>query len=231
MSVTEMAPPGTSSGGRLFEWLDERLGLRKIWTTVFARTVPETNWFYTLGSASTILAILQGVTGMLLTIYYVPTPDHAYDSIQYIMNEVTFGWLIRGLHHWGATLMVIVVFLHMLRAYLVGAYKYPRELTWLTGGVLLLVVLVLGFSGYLLPWNQRAYWASSVGTSVFGVVPLVGPLLLRILRGGQEVGAVTLARFYGLHIWWMPLILLGVMGSHIYLVIKIGITAPPERHE
>jgi quinol-cytochrome oxidoreductase complex cytochrome b subunit len=124
-----------------------------------------------------------------------------------------------------------VVFLHMLRTYLVGAYKYPRELTWLTGGVLLLVVLVLGFSGYLLPWNQRAYWASSVGTSVFGVVPLVGPLLLRILRGGQEVGAVTLARFYGLHIWWMPLILLGVMGSHIYLVIKIGITAPPERHE
>jgi quinol-cytochrome oxidoreductase complex cytochrome b subunit len=231
MSVTETAPPGASSGGRLFEWLDERLGLGKIWTTVFARTVPKTNWFYTLGSASAILAILQVVTGMLLTIYYVPTPDHAYDSIQYIMNEVTFGWLIRGVHHWGATLMVIVVFLHMLRTYLVGAYKYPRELTWLTGGVLLLVVLVLGFSGYLLPWNQRAYWASSVGTSVFGAVPLVGPLLLRILRGGQEVGAVTLARFYGLHIWWMPLILLGVMGFHIYLVIKIGITAPPERHE
>jgi quinol-cytochrome oxidoreductase complex cytochrome b subunit len=127
--------------------------------------------------------------------------------------------------------MVIVVFLHLLRTYLLGAYKYPREMTWLTGGVLLLVVLVLGFSGYLLPWNQRAYWASSVGTSVFGAVPLVGPLLLRILRGGQEVGAVTLARFYGLHIWWMPLTLLAVMGFHIYLVIKIGITAPPERHE
>ena len=231
MTVTEMAPSRPGGGRRLSDWLDERLGIRKIWTTVFARTVPKTNWFYTLGSASTILAMLQGVTGMLLTVYYVPAPDHAYDSIQYIMNEVTFGWLIRGLHHWGATLMVILVFLHMLRTYLVGAYKYPREVTWLTGGILFLVVLVLGFSGYLLPWNQRAYWASSVGTSVFGAVPLVGPLLLRILRGGQEVGAVTLARFYGLHIWWMPLTLLAVMGFHLYLVIKIGITAPPERHE
>lgn len=127
--------------------------------------------------------------------------------------------------------MVIVVFLHMLRTYLVGAYKYPREVTWLTGGILLLVVLVLGFSGYLLPWNQKAYWASSVGTSVFGAVPLVGPLLLRILRGGQEIGAVTLARFYGLHVWWMPLTLLSVLGLHLYLVIRIGISAPPERNE
>ena len=122
-----------------------------------------------------ILALLQGITGMLLTIYYVPTPDHAYDSIQYIMNDVTFGWLIRGMHHWGATLLVIVVFLHMLKSYFVGAYKYPREITWLTGGVLLLVVLVMGFSGYLLPWNQKAYWATSVGTAIAGAVPVIGP--------------------------------------------------------
>jgi len=124
--VTEMSSPSASSSRRLFDWLDARLGLRKIWTTVFARTVPKTNWFYTLGSASTILAMLQGVTGMLLTIYYVPAPDHAYDSIQYIMNEVTFGWLIRGLHHWGATLMVVVVFLHMLRTYLVGGVQVSQ---------------------------------------------------------------------------------------------------------
>ena len=148
--------------------------------------VPKTNWFYTFGSASMILALLQGITGMLLTIYYVPTPDHAYDSIQYIMNDVTFGWLIRGMHHWGATLLVIVVFLHMLKSYFVGAYKYPREITWLTGGVLLLVVLVMGFSGYLLPWNQKAYWATSVGTAIAGAVPVIGPLLERILRGGQR---------------------------------------------
>ncbi len=222
---------GFSRTSRVFDWLDERLGLRKIWTTVFARAVPKTNWFYTFGSAATVLAVLQLVTGMLLTIYYVPSPDHAYESIQYIMNEVAFGWLIRGLHHWGATLMVIVVFLHMLRTYFVGAYKYPREVTWLTGAALLLITLVLGFSGYLLPWNQKAYWASSVGTAVFGAVPGIGPLLLRIVRGGQEVGALTLARFYGLHVWWMPLALFGLIGFHLYLVIKIGITAPPERDE
>ncbi len=216
---------------RAFHWLDERLGLTTIWKTIFARAVPKTNWFYTLGSASTILAMLQGVTGMLLTIYYIPSPDHAYDSISYIMDQVAFGWLIRGMHHWGATLLVIVVFLHMLKAYFVGAYKYPREVTWLTGAILLLVVMVLGFSGYLLPWNQKAYWATTVGTAIVGALPVIGPLLLPIVRGGGDIGAVTLARFYGLHIWWMPLVFLGVLFGHMYLIIKIGITAPPERDE
>ena len=207
-------PGGRSRGQAIVDWLDERAGLTKIWKTVFARSVPETNWFYTLGSASTILAMLQIITGMLLTIYYIPSPDHAYESIQFIMNEVTFGWLIRGMHHWGATLMVIVVFLHMLKCFFVGAYKWPRELTWITGALLLLIVLVLGFSGYLLPWNQKAYWATTVGTSVIGAVPGVGPLLMEIARGGKEIGAVTLARFYGLHIWWMPIALLGLIGVH-----------------
>jgi quinol-cytochrome oxidoreductase complex cytochrome b subunit len=168
---------------------------------------------------------------MLLTIYYVPSPDHAFESIEFIMNEVAFGWLIRGIHHWGATLMVLVVFLHMLKCFFVGAYKYPRELTWITGGLLLLIVLVLGFSGYLLPWNQKAYWATSVGTSIIGAVPIVGEPLMRIARGGSEIGAVTLARFYGLHIWWMPAALLALIGVHLYLVIRIGISHPPERNE
>jgi quinol-cytochrome oxidoreductase complex cytochrome b subunit len=229
VATTPTSEPG--KGHKLFGWLDERLGLTTVWNVTLARMVPKTNWFYTFGSASLILAMLQGITGMLLTLYYVPTPDHAYDSIQYIMNEVAFGWLIRGIHHWGATLLVVLVFLHMLKSYFVGAYKYPREITWLTGGVLLLVVLVMGFSGYLLPWNQRSYWATAVGTSVAGAVPLIGPLLERILRGGSEIGAVTLARFYGLHIWWVPIIVLAVIGVHMYLVIRIGITAPPERDE
>jgi len=229
VAETPITEPGRLQA--MLEWLDERAGLRTIWKTVFARTVPRTNWFYTLGSATLILGMLQGITGMLLTIYYVPTPDHAYDSIQYIMNEVAFGWLIRGLHHWGATLLIITVFLHMLRTFYMGAYKYPRELTWLTGALLLLIALVFGFSGYLLPWNQKAYWASSVGTSIVGAVPGIGPLLLRIVRGGEEIGAVTLARFYSLHIWWMPLAALLLIGVHLYLVIRIGITAPPERDE
>lgn len=223
--------PGPGKAAALFQWMDERLGLSTIWKTVFSRAVPKTNWFYTFGSASMVLALLQGFTGMLLTIYYVPSPDKAYDSIQYIMNEVAFGWLIRGMHHWGATLLVIMVFLHMLKSYFVGAYKYPREITWLTGGVLLLLVLVMGFSGYLLPWNQKAYWATTVGTNIAGAPPIIGPLLLRIMRGGQEIGAVTLARFYGLHIWWIPIAVLGLIGAHLYLVIRIGITAPPQRDE
>lgn len=229
MATSSTPPPGRSQ--RMFTWLDERVGLTAIWKISLARMVPKTNWFYTFGSASLILALLQGITGMLLTLYYVPSPDHAYESIQYIMNDVAFGWLIRGMHHWGATLLVVVVFLHMLKSYFVGAYKYPREITWLTGGVLLLVVLVMGFSGYLLPWNQKAYWATSVGTSIVGAVPVIGTFLERAVRGGTEIGAVTLARFYGLHIWWVPIIVLAVIGVHLYLVIRIGITAPPERNE
>jgi menaquinol-cytochrome c reductase cytochrome b subunit len=229
--VPKTSASGPGRGQAIFQWLDERAGLTTIWKTVFARAVPETNWFYTLGSASTILAMLQVITGMLLTIYYVPSPDHAYESIEYIMNEVTFGWLIRGMHHWGATLMVVVVFLHMLKSFFVGAYKWPRELTWITGALLLLIVLLLGFSGYLLPWNQKAYWATSVGTAIIGAVPGVGPALMRIARGGSEIGAVTLIRFYGLHIWWLPIALLGLIGAHLYLIIKIGITHPPERDE
>ncbi len=223
--------PDQGKAAALFRWVDERAGLSTIWKTIFDRAVPKTNWFYTFGSASMVLALLQGFTGMLLTVYYVPSPDKAYDSIQYIMNEVAFGWLIRGMHHWGATLLVIIVFLHMLKSYFVGAYKYPREVTWLTGGVLLLLVLVMGFSGYLLPWNQKAYWATTVGTNIAGVPPIIGPLLLRIMRGGQEIGAVTLARFYGLHIWWIPIAVLGLIGAHLYLVIRLGITAPPQRDE
>lgn len=231
MANTPTPPPGPGARQTVYAWLDERLGLTTIWKTIFDRAVPETNWFYTFGSATMVLCILQGITGMLLTIYYVPAPTLAYDSINYIMNEVTFGWLIRGMHHWGATLLVVMIFLHMLKSFYVGAYKYPREITWLTGSLLLLLVLVMGFSGYLLPWNQKAYWATSVGTAVIGAVPVVGKTLMEIARGGTEIGAVTLARFYGLHIWWIPLMVLGLIGFHLYLVIRIGITHPPERDE
>jgi quinol-cytochrome oxidoreductase complex cytochrome b subunit len=229
--VADTPATGENRAESLYRWLDERAGLTTIWKTIFARAVPKTNWYYTLGSASMVLVMLQGITGMLLTIYYVPSPDKAYDSINFIMNQVAFGWLIRGMHHWGATLMVIVVFLHMLKAFFVGAYKYPREITWLTGAALLLIVMVMGFSGYLLPWNQKAYWATTVGTNIAGAPPIIGPLLLPIIRGSQDIGALTLARFYGLHIWWMPLALLGLMMVHLYLIIRIGITAPPERSE
>jgi quinol-cytochrome oxidoreductase complex cytochrome b subunit len=216
---------------KTFNWLDERLGLNAIYTQTLDRKVPKVNWWFTLGSASLFLFTIQVVTGIMLTVYYVPTPAAAYDSILYIMNGVTFGWLIRGIHHWGASLMVITVFIHMLRTFFYGAYKYPRELTWLSGVVLLLATLGMGFTGYLLPWNQRAYWATTVGTAIAETVPGIGPFINQVLRGGTDLSAVTLARFFSVHIWWLPLIIAGVIGLHLYMVIRLGISAVPTEED
>ncbi|MGB9639968.1 MAG: cytochrome b [Anaerolineales bacterium] len=216
---------------KLFNWLDERLGLTTIYNVVLDRKVPKVNWFFTLGSASLFLFVMQGVTGILLTVYYVPTPDHAYDSIQYIMNDVSFGWLIRGIHHWGATLMVLVVFLHMLRTFYFAAYKYPREITWLTGVILLLSTLGMGFTGYLLPWNQRSYWATTVGTEIPGTVPFIGQFITNILRGGPDLSALTLSRFFSVHIWVLPAVIIGAIGIHLYLIIRLGISHIPDKDD
>ena len=216
---------------KVLGWLDERLGLSGIYTTVFDRKVPKVNWWYTLGSATLFLFVLQLVTGIFLTVYYVPSPDHAYDSIQYIMNGVAFGWLIRGIHHWGASLMVVFVFVHMLRTFFMAAYKYPREVTWLTGVLLLLGTIGMGFTGYLLPWNQRAYWATIVGTEIAGTVPFIGGFIERILRGGSELSAVTLARFFAVHIWFLPALIAVLIGVHLYLVIRLGISSMPKEGE
>lgn len=215
----------------LGNWLDQRLGWRQVWGTIFLRKVPKVNWFYTLGSATLFVAINQIITGILLTLYYVPTPDHAYDSIQYITLQVPAGWYIRGLHHWGASAMVVLAVLHMLRVILFGAYKYPREVTWLTGVVLLLTVIGFGFTGYLLPWDQKAYWATTVGTRIAGAPPLVGSFILQTMRGGAELSEVTLARFFGVHIWVLPSVLLMLMGIHMFLVIRLGISTQPKKDE
>jgi quinol-cytochrome oxidoreductase complex cytochrome b subunit len=214
---------------RFGNWLDERMGWHAVWEAIFLRKVPKVNWFYTLGSATLFVAVNQAVTGILLTIYYVPTPDHAYDSVQYITTQVAGGWLIRGLHHWGASVMVVLVVLHMLRVIIYGAYKYPREVTWMTGVVLLLVVIGFGFTGYLLPWDQKSYWATTVGTRIAGVVPFLGDWILRIMRGGNDLSAVTLARFFGAHVWVLPATLLLLVGTHLFLVIRNGISEIPKR--
>jgi quinol-cytochrome oxidoreductase complex cytochrome b subunit len=214
---------------KINQWLDERTSWRKVWEVIFLRKIPKVNWFYTLGSASLFVAVNQAITGILLTIYYVPTPDHAYDSVQYITTQVPLGWLIRGLHHWGASAMIVLVVLHMLRVILFGAYKYPREVTWFTGVILLLVVIGFGFTGYLLPWDQKAFWATTVGTRIAGTPPLIGDYLLRIIRGGSEISAVTLVRFFGTHVWVLPSLLFLLIGIHLYLVIRNGISAVPKR--
>ena len=141
------------------------------------------------------------------------------------------GWLIRGLHHYGASAMVILVVLHMVRIIYYGAYKFPREATWMTGVILLLITIGFGFTGYLLPWDQKAYWATTVGTRIAGTPPIIGDILLRIMRGGEELSAVTLARFFGVHVWVLPATLLLLMTIHIYLVIRIGISDVPKKGE
>lgn len=216
---------------RFSNWLEERIGWRPVWEAIFLRKMPKVNWFYTLGSATLFVAVNQAITGILLTLYYVPTPDHAYDSVQYITTQVTAGWLIRGLHHWGASVMVVLVVLHMLRVIFYGAYKYPREITWMTGVALLLVVIGFGFTGYLLPWDQKSYWATTVGTRIAGVVPFIGDWILRIMRGGDDLSAVTLARFFGAHVWVLPATLMLLVGIHLYLVIRNGISELPKKEE
>jgi quinol-cytochrome oxidoreductase complex cytochrome b subunit len=216
---------------KTFTWLDERLGLKTIYDTVLDRKVPKVNWWFTLGSASLFLFLLQGITGIMLSVYYIPTPDHAYDSIQYIMNGVSFGWLIRGIHHWGASLMILIVFFHMLRTYFFGAYKYPREFTWFTGVLLLFLTLGMGFTGYLLPWDQRAYWATTVGTSIASTVPFIGNFINQVLRGGADLSAVTLARFFSVHIWWFPALIAAFIGIHLYMVIRLGISSVPKEDD
>jgi quinol-cytochrome oxidoreductase complex cytochrome b subunit len=216
---------------KVFDWLDERLGLNELQKNLLERPEPKGNWWNTLGSASLFLFLLQGATGIFLTVYYTPSPDHAYDSITYIMNDVAFGWLVRGIHHWGATAMVIVVFIHMLRVFITASYKYPRELTWIIGIGLLIATLGMGFTGYLLPWNQRAYWATTVGTQIAGTVPFIGELILKALRGGSNLSALTLQRFFSGHIWILPAVLVALMGVHLFLIIRHGESHWPTKEE
>jgi len=216
---------------KMMTWLDERLGLTTIYNTVLDRKVPKVNWWFTLGSLCLFLFVIQAITGIFLTVYYVPSPDHAYQSVEYITNTVTFGWLIRGIHHWGASLMVLIVFIHMLRTFFTGSYKFPREFTWMTGVVLLLTTLGMGFTGYLLPWNQRSYWATTVGTEIAGTVPLIGDFIVRVLRGGIDLSAVTLTRFFAVHIWFLPALIAGIIGIHVYLIIRLGESSIPKEGE
>lgn len=182
---------------------------------------------HTLGSATLFLLIVQVLTGIFLAFYYVPSPEHAYHSVVQITEELPLGWLVRGMHKWAAHLVVVLVVLHLLRVLFMAAYKYPRELTWVAGVFLLLVVLAFGFTGYLLPWDQRAYWATVVGTHIASYAPLVGDFIMKLLRGGPEVGVRTLGRFYAFHTLFLPAFLVGLAAAHLAMVIKQGIAPPP----
>jgi menaquinol-cytochrome c reductase cytochrome b subunit len=214
------------------DWIEERSGLVGAVRYFLFRNVPrDTNWFHTLGSATLTAFIVQAVTGIILAMYYKPDPNSAYESIQNITNHVTMGWLVRGMHKWGASVFIILMFLHMGRVFLFGAYKYPRELNWILGVLLLVTGMFEGFTGYLLPWDQTAYWASVVGINLNGTAPFLGPWIASILRGGSEIGPDTLARFYSLHMLVLPAAIAGLIGLHLYLVIRLGVSSPPWSEE
>ncbi len=214
--------------GSIFRWLDERLDLRRAKRDLLDREVPaRLTWWHTLGSATLTVFLVQVITGAILATYYSASPDHAYDSIRYITREVASGPLLRGIHHWGASAMVVLIVAHMIRVFAVGAYKYPREINWLLGVGLLLVVMGFSFTGYLLPWDQKAYWATAVGTNIAGTAPVFGAALVALLRGGSELGTATLARFYAFHVLWLPLALTVLAAGHIIVVVRQGIAARP----
>ena len=205
-------------------WLDRRINLTGIRKQLLDREVPDRlTWWHTLGSALLTVFIVQVVTGVVLATYYSPAPDHAYESIQFLQREVSSGALLRAIHRWGASAMVVLVFAHMIRVFSMGAYKYPREPNWLLGVVLFFVVMGFGFTGYLLPWDQKAYWATQVGTSLAGTTPGIGGFLLTVLRNGSQLGAATLTRFYAFHVLWLPVLLGVVILLHVALVIRQGI--------
>ncbi len=213
---------------RIAAFFESRLPLRDVANHLKKPLPKHINWLFSLGSMATFLLILQAVTGAFLALYYSPSPDHAYDAVNYISQEVPFGGFVRGLHHWGSSALVILVFLHLLRVVLYGSYKAPRELTWIVGVILFLVVLGFGFTGYLLPWDQKAYWATMVGVEIAGTVPLVGNFVANILRGGEEVGAVTLTRFYTLHTIWLPWLVFMLVGLHLLFVRYYGSAGLPQ---
>ena len=207
---------------RISAFLAERLPLKEV-ENHFKKPLPKyINWLFSLGSTAAFLLILQAVTGAFLAFYYSPSPDHAYNAVNYISKEVAFGGFVRGLHHWGASAMVIVVCLHLLRVVVYASYKPPREITWVTGVLLLLIVLGFGFTGYLLPWDQKAYWATVVGVKIAGTAPVIGDFVAKGLRGGDEVGAVTLTRFYALHTIWLPWLAFALIGVHLFFVRYYG---------
>jgi cytochrome b6 len=188
----------------------------------FHRSTP----FYYLGGMALFLFLVQIVTGILLSLYYKPSPDQAFESVRAIVTEVDFGWLIRSAHSWSANLLVAVLLLHLLTTYMMRAYRRPREMTWLTGIVLLGLFMAFGFSGYLLPWNELAFFATRVGTAIVGRIPLIGQQLLLLARGGDDVTGDTLARFYALHVVILPLATIGLLTVHLFLVQKHGMSVP-----
>jgi hypothetical protein len=210
---------------RAAEWLDERYQVSEPLSKILNKPVPTSalRWWYCLGGITAFLFVVQAGTGIMLAFYYKPTPQEAFASIQFIENQVRFGAAIRAVHHWAANGMIVMCVAHMLRVFIMGAFKNPRELNWVSGALLLILTLAFGFTGYLLPWDQRAFWATTVGSEIAGSLPVIGDLALVFLRVGWNVTALTLSRFYALHVIALPIFTLAFMGAHFLMVRRLGI--------
>ncbi|HTG02019.1 MAG TPA: cytochrome b N-terminal domain-containing protein [Nitrospirota bacterium] len=209
----------------VLEYLNERMGFTSRHRKVMDKPVPAwINYFYCFGGITFVLFLVQVITGLLLSVYYIPSDAEAYRSMQRLHETVPLGRLLRAVHHWSASLMVVMVVLHMLRVFLTGSYKNPRELNWIAGAMLLVLTLAFGFTGYLLPWDQKAYWATVVGTNMLGSVPIVGSHLAAFIRGGTEVTGQTLLRFYSMHMLWFPLFTALFLWIHFHIMRRIGIS-------
>jgi cytochrome b6 len=213
---------------KVLAYLEPRFQLSALWEFAKKKKVPEHkhSFWYFFGGICLFLFIIQVLTGMLLLLYYTPSVDSAHESIRFIMSQVEFGWLIRSVNSWTANILIGVIFIHMFSAFFLKAYRPPRELTWMTGFILLILFMAFGFSGYLLPWNELSFFATRVGTDIAGVIPLVGKTLKTFILGGPQVSGATLSRFFWLHVAVLPALVLLIMGIHIVLVQTLGMSKP-----
>jgi quinol-cytochrome oxidoreductase complex cytochrome b subunit len=215
---------------RAYRWLDSRLKINALVEYMGSKVVPihSHSIFYYLGGVTMFLFLVQVATGILLLMYYRPGADSAYESVRFIISEVSFGWLIRSLHSWSANLMIFAAFLHMFTVFFTYSYRKPRELTWISGVILLALAMTFGFSGYLLPWNKLSFFATRVGTGMIGSIPIVGQHLMTVMRGGEEVTGATIGRFFGLHVAILPAVFVMFLAVHLLFVQRQGMSEPLE---
>lgn len=220
---------------KMYDWVDERLDITPMWRDIADHEVPEhvnpahhfSAFVYCFGGLTFFIVVIQILSGMFLTMYYAPDIINAYESVRYLQNEVAFGVIVRGMHHWGASLVIVMLFLHTLRVFFQGAYKKPRELNWVVGVLIFFVMLGLGFTGYLLPWDMKALFATKVGLQIAETAPFIGDIAKTLLAGDSDiVGAQTLTRFFAIHVFFLPAALLGLLAAHFIMIRRQGISGP-----
>ncbi|GEN45147.1 menaquinol-cytochrome c reductase cytochrome b subunit [Alkalibacillus filiformis] len=220
---------------KLYDWVDERLDITPIWRDIADHEVPEhvnpahhfSAFVYCFGGLTFFVTVIQVLSGMFLTMYYVPDIENAWHSVQYLQSQVAHGQIVRGMHHWGASVVIVMIFLHTLRVFFQGAYKKPRELNWIVGVLLFFVMFGLGFTGYLLPWDNKAFFATQVGLEIAESVPVIGTDIKTLLAGDPDiVGAQTLTRFFAIHVFFLPAALFGLMALHFIMIRRQGISGP-----